>query len=76
MVLVRIAQPSFLASEAGIGSEKKIQTCPPLPDRDLSRKAEIDNSSHVIRKATVSSCHDFLSKSAARSQQVSSGKRG
>ena len=33
--------PSCLAVDDGIGSEKKIQTCPPLPDRDRSRAASI-----------------------------------
>ena len=76
IVSVRIAAPSCRAVRAGIGSEKKIQTWPPLPERDRSRAAGTPFAWHVSIIADASAAQLALSKSAARNQQVSSGSSG
>ncbi len=76
IVLVSRAQASFRARVAGSGVSKKIQICPPRPDRERSRDAGMHHSRHVSRKAAQSSCQLALSKSAARNQQVSSRRSG
>jgi hypothetical protein len=76
IVSVKRAVPSRRACGAGIGSAKKIQTCPPLPDRERSRTAGIPLSRQVAMNARASRAHDDLSKSAARNQQLSSGSIG
>src|SRR6516165_9975017 len=76
MVRVRITHPSLRAVIAGEARSKKIQIWPPLPERERSRAAGTANSRQVSRKARESYSHVFLSKSAARNQHVSSGRRG
>ena len=39
MVRVKMAAPILRANDAGMGCSKKIQTCAPLPERDLSKQA-------------------------------------
>src|ERR1035441_769908 len=76
MVRVRITHPNLRAVIAGSARSKKIQTWPPFPERERSKTAGAFNSWQVSRKARESYSQVFLSKSAARNQQVSSGKRG
>src|SRR5260370_420478 len=52
MVSVNIAAPSCRAVRTGTGSEKKIQTGPPLPDRDRSRAAGPPFARHLSAMAT------------------------
>src|SRR5436190_17186448 len=76
MVRVRIKHPSLRAVVAGSARSKKIQVCPPFPERERSRAAGTLSSWQVSRKARESYSQVFLSKSAARNQHVSSGRRG
>jgi len=76
MVRVRITHPSLRAVIAGRARSKKIQMWPPFPERERSKAAGTLNSLQVSRKAWESYSHVFLSKSAARNQHVSSGRRG
>jgi hypothetical protein len=76
MARVSIALPSFRAVDACIASSKKIQTCPPRPERDRSRAAATPRSRHAWIYARTSSCQPSLSKSAARNQHVSSCRSG
>lgn len=69
-------QPIFRATAAPTGSEKKNHTCAPLPDRERSMSGVSANRRAVVTKALTSSRHVLLSKSAARSQHVSSGSMG
>ena len=48
----------------------------PLPERDRSTAIRMPLVRGVSRNAATSCIHDFLSKSAARNQQVSSGSKG
>ena len=45
--------PKFLAVAAGIAFLKKIHTCVPFPDRDLSTKGLIPLSSHIFLSASM-----------------------
>src|SRR5271170_2759065 len=76
MVRVSREHPSLLASAASTGRSKNIQMCAPFPDRDLSTTAGTWNRRHVSRNAAASAIHDFLSKSTARSQHISSDRSG
>ena len=59
--------PKFLAVAAGIAFLKKIHTCAPFPERDLSTKGLIPLSSHIFLRASTSLCHSLsvLAKSVA-----------
>jgi hypothetical protein len=76
MVSVRRKEPIFRNSTAGSGSEKKIHTWAPFPERERSSAAATSWDLQVSRNADTSSIHVVLSKSTARNQDVSSGKRG
>src|SRR6266571_3663110 len=73
IVAVSRSVPRRLASAAGTGSAKKIQAWAPLPERDRSMATGPPRARAVSRKAATSRIQDFLSKSAARNQHVSSG---
>jgi hypothetical protein len=64
------------AGIAGSARSKKIQMWPPFPERERSKAAGTFNSWQVSRKARESYSQVILSKSAARNQHVSSGRRG
>src|SRR5271167_4959679 len=49
---------------------------PPFPERERSKEAGTPIARQVSRYAPASSCHDCLSKSTARNQQVSSESSG
>ncbi len=76
MVSVIRKQPSLRAATAGTGEPKKNQACAPLPERDRSMATGKPCRRQVSAKAVTSSCQVFLSKSAARNQQVSTGRSG
>src|SRR5205085_11417165 len=76
IVAVTRSVPRRLASAAGTGSAKKIQACAPLPERDRSMATGTPFVRVASRNAETSFIQDFLSKSAARNQQVSSGSIG
>jgi hypothetical protein len=76
IVSVRMSAPSARASRAGIGSEKKIQTWPPSPERERSSAAGMPLVRHVCMKARESSAQCSPSKSAARNEQRSSASIG
>jgi hypothetical protein len=41
-----IAVPKRLASRAGMADWKKVQTCAPLPEREISTAAVMPSSAH------------------------------
>lgn len=49
--------PKFLARAADTGFLKKIHTCAPLPDLDLSTNGVMPLLSQMRRSASTSSCH-------------------
>ncbi len=83
-------KPKFLANDAAIGFLKKIHTCAPLPDLDLSTSGVIPLRSQISLKASTSSCHSssvlaksvlsapfsWLSKSNTRKRHVPSASSG
>ena len=70
MVSVSMNEPNRLAETAVIASSKNSQTCPPRPERDLSRAAETPTARQPSRNARAASCHPSLSKSTASKKQV------
>jgi len=76
MASVRRRAPSRRASAPGTGSAKKIQTCPPLPERERSTAAGTCLDRQASRNVLTSCCHVSLSKSAARNQHVPSASIG
>src|ERR1019366_5861600 len=75
MVRVSSTHPSLRAVIAGNARSKTVPMWPPFPERERSTAAGTFNSRHVSRKARESYSHVVLSKSAARNQHVSSGRR-
>ena len=66
----------FSRHGSGNRSIKNIHTWPPFPDRERSKTAGTFISRQATRNEAASFCQVFLSKSTARSQQVSSCKSG
>lgn len=65
-----------LATFAASGAVKKNQAWAPFPDRERSIAAGTPVDRQVSVNAATSSCHEHLSKSTARNQQVSSSRSG
>jgi len=70
------ADPNRRAREAEIGSSKKIHAWAPLPERDRSMATGTSQAWQAWAKAFTSRRHSASSKSAAKNQQVSSGRTG
>jgi len=65
-----------LAMFAETGAVKKHHACAPFPERERSIATGILKDWLVSANAVTSSFHEFLSKSTARNQQVSSSSSG
>lgn len=65
MALSRIPAPIKRACLAAIGSEKNIQTCAPLPERERSTKNGIFKDKHASENAVTQFFQSDLSKSTA-----------
>jgi len=76
MVRVKMAAPILRANDVEMGCWKKIQTCAPFPERDLSKLAGMVHRAQTCKNAEASSIQVVLSKSMARNQQASSLSRG